>query len=246
VKITGQKGQTLSLGLPFGEISAPAEPIGSGLVSYDNGNGSATVPVPQEDNSVAIHTIIESSTAPSRYAYQVSSPGGTEMRLNEDGSVAIVQADGTFFGGFAKPWAKDAAGVDLPTHYEIDKKQLTQVVDHSAQTVVYPVVADPFAGVDLIDGLPWITYTSQGGVVNLNPTGWGRFYNGLATHNAHVDELRAKLLQRGWNLTGTIQEQYLCHVVGNVAEPGTYNLESWRPWMYWGDQLNLTYQCNPY
>lgn len=194
VTITGQKGQTLSLGLPFGEISAPAEPIGSGLVSYDNGNGSATVPVPQEDNSVAIHTIIESSTAPSRYAYRVESPVGTKMTLNEDGSVAITRADGTFFGGFAKPWAKDATGVDLPTHYEIDKKQLVQVIDHSTQGVVYPVVADPYAGVDLIDGLPWITYTSQGGVANLNPTGWGRFYNGFATHNAHVDELRAKLL----------------------------------------------------
>ncbi|MCX6497515.1 DUF2599 domain-containing protein [Arthrobacter sp. 2YAF22_2] len=245
VKITGQKGQSLSIGLPFAEKSATARPIGNGVVSYDNGNGSATVPIPQDDNSVAIHTIIESSAAPSRYQYRVDIPAGAAMKPNEDGSVAISRADGTFFGGFAKPWAKDAAGVALPTHYEVQGRQLVQVVDHSSPTVKYPVVADPWAGVDLIDGLPWITYASQGGVVNLNPTGWGRFYNGFATHNAHVDELRTKLGRIGWNLTGTIQEQYLCHVVGNVFEPGTYNLESWRPWMYWGDQLNLTYRCNP-
>lgn len=172
-------------------------------------------------------------------------PAGASMESHKDGTISISGADGAFLGGFAKPWATDAAGIALSTRYEVQGKHLVQVVDHSGPGIAYPVVADPWLGSDLIYGLPWITYTGQGGVVNLWATTWGRQMNGVITHNAHVDELRTKLAQVGWNLTGTIQEQYLCHVVGNAFEPETYNLESWRPWKYWGDQLNLVDLCNP-
>lgn len=245
VKVTGQSGKSLSIGLPFPEKVSAAQPIGNGLVEYDNGNGSTTVPVPQSDNSVAVHTIIETSSAPTEYGYAVGLPAGGKLDINEDGSVSITGSNGAFLGGVARPWATDAVGAAVPTRYEVQGRKLIQVVEHSDPKVQYPVVADPWLGVDLISGLPWITYAPQGGVVNLNPTLWGRQLNGLPTHNAHVDELRTKLGWVGWNLTGTIQEQYLCHVVGNIFEPGTYNLESWRRWMYWGDQLNLTYRCNP-
>lgn len=245
VEVTGRSGKSLSFGLPFPERAAEARSIGKGLVAFDNGNGSTTVPVPQSDDSLAVHTIIESADAPSRYAYDIGLQSAGKMKVNEDGSVSIIGSDGAFLGGFAKPWATDAAGVSVPTRYEVHGRKLIQVVAHSDPKIQYPVVADPWLGIDLISGLPWITYTPRGGVVNLNPTPWGRQFNGLPTHNAHVDELRTKLNRVGWNLTPTIQEQYLCHVVGNVFEGGTYHLESWRPVMYWGAQLNLTYRCNP-
>lgn len=245
IKITGDAGQSLSIGLPFAEKAVPATPIGDGLVEYDNANGSVSVPVPQVDNSIAIHTVLESKDAPSRYEYEIKMPAGASLQPDGEGSVYIQSRDGSYLGGFAKPWATDAAGVSLPTSYEIEGSALVQTVDHSGADVQYPVVADPWMGIDLIDGHPWITYTSKGGVANLVPTLWGRQKSGAIYHTAHVDELRTKLNNVGWNLTGTIQEQYLCHVVGNVFEWGTYNLESWRPYMSWWNQLNLQYQCNP-
>lgn len=65
---------------------------------------------------------------------------GTQLLLLDDGSVTL--SDGVdFLGGIATPWAVDAQGQSLPTHYEIDGSTLTQVVDTS--TAMFPVVADP-------------------------------------------------------------------------------------------------------
>lgn len=66
--------------------------------------------------------------------------GGTQLLLLDDGSVSVSNADG-FVGGIEAPWAIDAAGQALPTHYEISGSTLSQVVDTTG--AVFPVVADP-------------------------------------------------------------------------------------------------------
>ncbi|MFF1540036.1 hypothetical protein ACFVWL_08160 [Microbacterium sp. NPDC058269] len=65
---------------------------------------------------------------------------GTQLLLLGDGSVSVSDADG-FVGGVEAPWAIDAAGQPLPTHYEISGSTLTQIVDTTGAT--FPVVADP-------------------------------------------------------------------------------------------------------
>lgn len=65
---------------------------------------------------------------------------GTQLLLLDDGSVTV--SDGVeFLGGIAVPWAVDAEGRSLPTHYEVDGATLTQIVDTT--DAVFPVVADP-------------------------------------------------------------------------------------------------------
>lgn len=83
-------------------------------------------------------------------------------------------------------------------------------------------------------------------IINVTPTSWGRQANRTSMLYAHRDELVQRLGPNGYRVTSTIREQLYCHVVGNIWERGTYNLESWRPYMAWNNQLNLTYQCNPY
>jgi len=55
----------------------------------------------------------------------------------------------------APPWAKDAAGENVKTHYQLNGSVLTQTVEHQAPGVAYPVLADPWLGVDLIDHFQW-------------------------------------------------------------------------------------------
>ena len=43
---------------------------------------------------------------------------------------------------FEAPWAVDADGNDVPTHFEVDGNTLTQIVE-TDETTAYPVVADP-------------------------------------------------------------------------------------------------------
>lgn len=65
---------------------------------------------------------------------------GTQLLLLDDGSVSVSNADG-FLGGIEAPWAVDASGQSLLTHYEISGPTLTQIVDTTGAT--FPVVADP-------------------------------------------------------------------------------------------------------
>ena len=43
-----------------------------------------------------------------------------------------------------RPWARDANGAEVPTHYEITGTTLTQIIDHRMEPYAYPIVADPF------------------------------------------------------------------------------------------------------
>jgi hypothetical protein len=63
---------------------------------------------------------------------------------NTDGSVLLKDINGNVFSVVAVPWAKDAAGINVFTYYEIDGFKLTQIVQPTADTQ-YPIVADPLS-----------------------------------------------------------------------------------------------------
>jgi hypothetical protein len=44
----------------------------------------------------------------------------------------------------AKPWAKDANGLQIKTYFTTDGQTLTQHILHNVAGVVYPVTADPW------------------------------------------------------------------------------------------------------
>lgn len=85
---------------------------------------------------------IDNAQAPERYEFPM---GGdvSSLRENPDGSVAAYDAAGQLVGGFAAPWARDANGADVPTHFEVDGTTLTQVIPHRSLNVAYGVTADP-------------------------------------------------------------------------------------------------------
>ncbi|MBX0301840.1 hypothetical protein K2F54_17895 [Cryobacterium sp. 1639] len=133
---------SFTIGLPFSDEASAAVVEATGIVSYDNQNGSTTVPVVKADGSVQINTVIEGADAPTRYDYPLSLPEGAT--IVEDGTGGFVISDATqIIAAIAAPWAKDANGVDVATHYELTGTTLTQVVEHTAAGVAYPVVADP-------------------------------------------------------------------------------------------------------
>lgn len=239
-------GVGFSIGLPFAARAADARVIGNGIPAYDNRNGSATVPLVKDDGSVQITTVIHSEGSPTRFDYELDLPTGAIPTLLESGHVEIIGSDGAFIGGVSAPWAYDAQGVAVPTHYALEGSTLTQIVQHDAR-FAYPVVADPWAGQNL---LAWagVSYYSNYYAVDAKATTWGRTWNGLATHASHVSELKYKLGGNAWRVetnNGTIREQFLCHVAGNYFEQGIYNMESFRPATHWANQLNPWDQCNP-
>ena len=248
VSVSNKKlgGASVHVGLPYADGASEASSVSQGVVSYDNKNGSSTIPVAKNDGSLQMVTKIDNRDAPTEYKYVMGVPQGTKLVHQKDGSVLILDNNGKMVSAMSKPWAVDAQGTPVNTKYVIQGNELIQVIDHTSQDYMYPIVADPWLGVDLIDRV-WVDDVPEGYVVNVIPTSWGRSFQGLATHSAHVDELKDKLGGDAWRVDdhdGTIREQFLCHVAGNMFEPGTYNLESWRPSKHWALQL-LEDECNP-
>ncbi len=136
---TGPK--SVSIGLPFASEAKHASVEQNGVVSFDNNNGSVTVPVVKTDGGVQINTVIAGPDAPQRYEYPLALPAGSTV-VEKDGGILIFNAAGESLGTFLAPWAFDAKGAAVATHYEVNGTTLTQVVEHTTANS-FPVVADP-------------------------------------------------------------------------------------------------------
>lgn len=146
---------SFTVSLPSADVADTASVVGAGTVSYDNHDQSTTVPIVVDDGSVQVNTVIASSAAPSTYRYDIAVAGGGSLTLDDDGAVSIIDAAGDWAGGVAPAWAVDANGATVPTNYSIDGKTLIQTIDLSNPDIAYPVVADPWFGIALIDHTTW-------------------------------------------------------------------------------------------
>ncbi len=112
------------------------------MVYEASGTDAAQVAVQNVAGGTRALINIDSASAPERYAFPMS---GDVARLkhNQDGSVAAFDAAGALVGGFPAPWARDAAGRSVPTHYEVHGRTLVHVVKHRSARAQYGVTADP-------------------------------------------------------------------------------------------------------
>lgn len=142
VSLTGEDGAQLDIHLPTESSpeAAPAAVLGGGTVVYPGADFSNSVIV--GDAGVQMLTTIAGQDSPTAYEYRVSLEEGQALESTEGGA-AILNADGTIAVAIGKAWAKDAKGVDVPTHYEVHGSTLTQIVDHADGNFTYPVLADP-------------------------------------------------------------------------------------------------------
>lgn len=101
--------------------------------------------VPFSDGSIKVHSILKDKSAPERFEYKFS--GVDAILVDDETGVAFLFAiQGDEFelvGGVDRPWAVDASGVAVPTHFEAYGNVLTQVVEHRAGDYAYPITADP-------------------------------------------------------------------------------------------------------
>ena len=132
----------VAIGLPEAGEASTAITSESGAIIYPSGNGAANAVVPLNDG-VQMLTTITSADAPSSFSYQIDIPQDGSVTLNHDGTAVISDAEGKPLITTSAPWAMDADGTAVPTHYEVEGTTLIQVVDHAAGDFSYPIVADP-------------------------------------------------------------------------------------------------------
>ncbi|RBY95320.1 hypothetical protein DQ237_14715 [Blastococcus sp. TF02-8] len=230
---------TVSISLPFSDRAADAVVVDDGVVSYDNGNESTTVPAVKDDGSVQVTTIIDSDNAPTRYDYALGLPEGASLVTDaESGGIVIVGSDGAFLGGVAPAWARDANGAAVATHYEVAGTTITQVVETTPQTA-YPVVADPFLGISIISSVSRVN-NREGLTYAVRPTVFGR----AAAEWIHASYGWSEAVSKGVPSRQGLKEQYVCHPMSQVARvKSSWNLDTWRPTV--GLMRTLAAACNP-
>lgn len=133
------RGRGLTLRLP-GTPTSPAE-AGGLTLGASSGREFRTALQETGDGSFRALLYLESSRAPREYAFGLGP--AEQASLLPDGGVLVRDGSGSVLGTFAPPWASDAAGIALKTHYRISGSTVTQVIETTEGTR-FPVVADPW------------------------------------------------------------------------------------------------------
>ena len=132
-------GQTLTMGLPAQGNGTSTETT----AVFDGSAPDTGLVVQSTAAGLRALISIDSPSAPERFAFAV---GGDVASLSTqaDGSVLALDARADAIARLAAPWARDANGRDVPTHFEIDGTTVIQVVEHRGGDFAYGVTADPF------------------------------------------------------------------------------------------------------
>lgn len=97
--------------------------------------------------------VIGGPQAPTRYEFGTTLPEGASLIPTPDGGVEVVDAAGEAIAFIEPPWAIDASGAPVATHFKVRGETLLQIIDHRGAE--YPVVADPSVQSDC----GWVTCT---------------------------------------------------------------------------------------
>ena len=268
--IAGRNGK-VSVDLPFSGSASKAASSQAGTATFDNKNGSSTTPIVRKDGSAQINIVIKDAKAPKRYAYKIQVPEGA--KIQRAGSSVLVKKGKKMVVGIAPAWAKDAKGKSVPTHYEVKGNTVTQVVDHGSQ-YAYPIVADPWLGIDLFGTLEkdrpgtdrnhgtvysgmlsdfgWALYLGTGvqaPLFPLNPVGPGQAATGnLIIRYAGWEEWKDRFFNSREPSSPSLYQQYSCHVAYGYAIFGAgfhWDIESNRPSNPdWWKQDVREHKCN--
>ena len=219
-------------------------------VVYENYQENTDVAVQTFKDSIRILTILNDADAPNEYKYKINVPSGGKIEKLKNGSILIFDSNQKLFAGFAPAWAVDKNGQKIPTHYKIEGEELIQVIEHLSVNTVYPVVADPLYGYDLIDYAYW---KPRGGghtglhdwILAVKPTYWARtagagsYTVGLSGWYELYNKFKNNWLR--YNLF-SMKNQYICHQQYAFYK-SFWNLDEWRPAVSY--MKTVTALCNP-
>ncbi len=230
VSVADESGEEIRVTLPLSDSATLR--ASDGLAELSDNESSSFVPIVQEDGSLAIHAVLQNAESPTDFEYVVETDSPLFFQVIPDhGGVIALDENGEIKLLVAPPWAVDASGVSLPTHFTIEQNRIGQHVEVNEHTA-FPVVADPWLGFNLVSSYTWSYVKGSGWRININPTLVARGYTGspwyVAIGRAGWDELykRVPASQRG-RLNASGKGQYVCHMGFAGLDP-QWNLELWK------------------
>lgn len=230
----------IALALADGDDLSTGEPLSDNSVVF-TGEDVSQVVADKGNGLIGIAAVIESADAPSSYAFDFSGDTDITAELGEIGGGVLFLDGDEVVGGVLPPWAFDADGLEVPTHYEISGDSVVQVVDHVGGRFTYPIVADPtYYGESLISKVtatssPWETHVYKSSWWNTN------IIAGNVIVKYQITDEYARITPSTYDTTGA-RQQVSCHVwFAPLKDP--WNIELWRPTV--GEAATAAASCNP-
>ena len=255
IQSDNEDGVSSSIGISMpaqADVSKRGKATRSGTAVFA-GDDVDVVVEPIEASSVRLNTVLESTESPHAFTYEMDLPRGAKLELQESGAIAVLYK-GALIGGVAKPWARDAAGEEITTRYEVKGHSFTQIVDQN-ESAVYPVVADPWVGKALISKTSWTGYNKKykGYTLEVYPSQWGRFNVWLwfgpalygSIRKAFYSEMKSKTPGTREE-TASMRDQLYCHIDAVRLKDSykkSWNLDTWRPNVSYARMIRAS--CNP-
>lgn len=172
IVMSGEGQAELSITLPAAAGSdASMVDGGSAAVVHELNDGTIVSPSVKADGTVQVLSVIDGPEDPREFTYGFDTSAGASVALQGDGGALIFDDAGEEVASIAAPWALDAAGVAVATHFLAEGGELTQVVEPGADAV-YPIVADPavtattyqYKYVSVVKTSNWVNKAKQIGV----------------------------------------------------------------------------------
>ena len=149
----------VNIGFPkTDKVNNKGEILKQGIVSYSGESNFSNIVQVNNDNSIRMMTIIDNPLAPKEYEYKLDLNLGSKIELSKEGGALVKNKEGEIILKVSKPWAKDAEGKEVTTYYKVKGTSLIQVIEHSKELNIYPVIADPTWSEIQYCALPWNTY----------------------------------------------------------------------------------------
>lgn len=256
-RASGDK-EGISVSLPDADsIHDGAANADGDTVVYRGTHDSPAVAVQFVEGGLRIHTVISASSQSSSSDYTLSLESG-ERIVDESGLLVVRDANDDPRAYIAPAWAIDASGLRVRTWYTINASTITQHVDVTDPSIKFPVVADPYLSLDLIQSASW-SYAKNvstsvgkrsGWTLKVIPTGWAQSLKYTLTPAGTLiagqlgwDELYSKYKNKGLNTNlGGMKDQYICHMQF-VFGKDSWNLDEFRPNVSYADTVAKL--CNP-
>jgi hypothetical protein len=140
---TTDSGVTISLtNLSASRASHVAE--GAPGVAVSDANNGSMIATVITHTGLSNDIVINSPDALTSYSTRITLSRGQSIKSAPGGGYEVVDRKGKVSAIIGAPWAKDAKGAAVPTHYRLRGDVLTQVVNFHRHGTVLPVTADPF------------------------------------------------------------------------------------------------------
>jgi hypothetical protein len=234
----------ISVSLPDTGSRQEGKLIADGVVNFPTDGSFSNAVQALPDGSVRMKTILDDTSAPEEFRYDISLKDGQVLKPLDEGDAVILDEHGNGLVYIAQPWAKDANGKEISTYYKFDNNVLIQVVDHKDRDIVYPVVADPWyqgSCASYVNAI-WTEYRNGYNTIRVSPNNCARY---LARYNwnSSFSEMYWKSGHRLYGSTyNSIYWQWACHTV-YAPYDYTWDLEiGRRDAGYWG---TVAAKCNP-